>query len=125
MKALIGIVATGFLTMLLLEHLPWWWCGVIAFVVALGLQLKPGIAFVMGLLGVALAWGMMAEWIDVQNNSILSTKIGALFGGVSTFVVILITTALGGLVGGFGGMTGGALSTLISRRNSGSSDRTP
>jgi len=117
MKALIGIVTTGILTIILMEHLPWWWCGVFAFVVALALKLKPGAAFMMGLWGVALAWGMIAEWIDMQNESILSAKVGELFGGISSFLVITITAVIGGLIGGLGGMTGGALGVLIFKKS--------
>lgn len=116
MKALIGIVATGLITALLSDNFPWWCCGIIAFVVALGLRLRPGTAFIVGLVGVALAWGMYAEWIDTQNSSILSARIGSLFGGISAFMIVVITAVIGGVVGGFGGMTGGALSALVFKK---------
>jgi hypothetical protein len=113
MKTLVAMIASGLITVLLMRVLPWWCCGVVAFLVCMIFRLRPGQAFLAGLVGVGLAWGSVAGWIDVHNNGVLSTRIGQLFGGISSMLVVILTGMIGGIVGGFGGMTGGALSSLL------------
>jgi len=117
MRTLIGVIATGLITALLSNNFPWWSCGIIAFVVAFALRLKTGASFFSGFAGVALAWGIMAGWIDSQNAGALSARIGNLFGGLSSALVILITAVIGGLIGGLGGTSGGALASMVFKRN--------
>jgi len=116
-KALIGIFATALVAGLVLRILPWWCGSLIACVVMYFLNLKPGKAFLLGFIGVGLAWAIIAGWIDYQNHSILSERIGELFMGMSPFVVILSTAFMGALSGGLGGMTGGILAAQGTRRN--------
>jgi hypothetical protein len=113
MKTLIGVIATGLITAMLLNNFPWWSCGIIAFVVAFALRFKAGAAFLSGFTGVALAWGLIAGWIDSQNAGVLSGRIGELFGGLSSALVVLITTVIGGLIGGLGGISGAALAQMV------------
>ena len=77
------------------------------------LRLKSGLAFIAGFVGVAVSWGIVSGWIDSSNSSILSARIGNLFGGMAPMLVIAMTAVIGGLIGGFGGMTGAALSKLV------------
>ncbi|HLF65398.1 MAG TPA: hypothetical protein VI603_16655 [Saprospiraceae bacterium] len=115
MKILLGIAATGIVTALLLDNFPWWNCGIIAFIVGFALRLKTGPAFIAGFTSVALTWGILAGWIDAQNASLLSGKIGELFGGLSPFILVIITAIVGGLVGGFGATTGAQLANFVLR----------
>jgi hypothetical protein len=77
------------------------------------LRMSPGKAFLAGFLGVGLCWGILAGWIDMRNESLLSSQIGELFMGISSISVITIGAVIGGLAGGFGGMTGGALAGIL------------
>jgi ABC-type antimicrobial peptide transport system permease subunit len=55
-------------------------------------------------------WGVLALWIDLKNESILSHKIAQIFPlGGSSILIILITALIGALVGGFAGMAGSSL----------------
>ena len=113
MKVLIAIAATALLTALVANNFPWWVCGVIAFIVAFALRLRAPSAFLAGLSGVALAWGLAAIWMDIQNAGVLSKRIGELFFGLPAFGILLITALLGGLVGGLGAWTGSSLASLL------------
>lgn len=69
-----------------------------------------GGAFLAGLLGIFILWAVIASWIDIKNNSILSHKISELIKvGGSSVLLILITALVGGLVGGFAAMAGSSL----------------
>ena len=105
--AVILIALLGFIAGL---FLPWWSIAVVAFLVALLLPQSNGINFLTGFTGIFLLWTIITAWIDIKNNSILSHKIAQLFPlGGSSVLLILITALIGGLVGGFAAMSGGAI----------------
>ncbi len=112
MKMISGILVIAILTGLFLRILPWWSGSIIAFGIGVLLRQGAGRSFLAGFAGVALAWVIVAGWIDVQNASILSKRIGTLFMGISPLGVLAVTAVIGGLTGGFGAMTGGALRTI-------------
>ena len=86
-----------------------WWSGIAgAFVIAAIAQLKPGQSFVAGFIGIGLAWAIQILILDINNEGILSEKVGQLFGGISGTVLVLITCLLGALLGGLAGMSGSA-----------------
>ena len=84
---------------------PYWSLSLVAAV--MGFLLKPGAwkALLAGMLAGALLWGFIAWRIDVANASILSTRIGMLFGTGATGMV-LITAALGAILAGLGALLG-------------------
>jgi hypothetical protein len=90
--------------------LPWWSIAIVAFLVALLLQQGIGRSFLAGFAGIFLLWALVAFWIDVKNESLLSHKIAQLFPlGGSSYLLILITALIGALVGGFAAMAGSSL----------------
>jgi hypothetical protein len=90
--------------------LPWWSIAIVAFLVALLIPQTIGKSFLAGFLGVFLLWGLLALWIDIKNDSVLSKKIAQLFSlGSASFLLLLITAIFGALVAGFAAMSGGSL----------------
>ena len=84
---------------------PWWSGVVIAFLISAFAQFKPLEGFLAGLLGLGLMWGISAGIMDHYNDSILSTRIGDLFGGIPAFGIVLITCAIGALLGGLASLS--------------------
>jgi hypothetical protein len=118
MRFLLAVLLIAALAFLAGIFLPWWSVAIIAFLVALLLPQHNGMGFLAGFMGIFLLWGILAFWIDVKNESILSTKMATLFPlGGSSFLIILVTAFVGALVGGFAAMAGNTLS-LIARRRS-------
>lgn len=108
--ALLGYFLAGFT--------PWWSITLVAGVIGAIAGLSGIRAFFMGFLGAALLWGMLAFMLNSQNDGILASRVGQLFGGSSPITLILITTILGGFIGGMGALTGqlaGALFKPASR----------
>ena len=75
-------------------------------------KLKLGKAILFGFISIFLLWLLTSTLIDFENEHNLSTKIGELFGGVSTFIVILITSIIGGITGLLGGWIGGSVQKI-------------
>jgi len=101
------IVALGFIAGL---FLPWWSIAIVAFLIAFLIPQAIGRSFLAGFVGIFILWGLVSLWIDIKNESILSSKIAQLFPlGGSSILVILITGLVGALVGGFAAMSGASL----------------
>ncbi len=108
------IAALGYLAGL---WLPWWSIAVVAFLVTLLIPQSPGTGFLSGFLGIFIMWAIVAFWIDIQNESILSRKIAELLPlGGSSILLVLVTAIVGGLVGGFAGMAGSSIRAPRRRR---------
>ena len=101
MKILVAIILTALLSFVGGLYLPWWNIAIAAFISVLLIPLASGRAFLAGFAGVFLLWFLLAWWIDIKNQHILSRKIAEIFPlGGSSFAIILVTSFIGALVGG-------------------------
>jgi hypothetical protein len=105
-KTISAFLISALLSALSLWLLPWWCSGIIACITMFLLRIAPARGLLAGFFGVGLAWGVVAGWIDAENAGILSSKIGTLFMGLSSFALVLITGLIGGISGALGGITG-------------------
>jgi hypothetical protein len=88
-------------------YLPWWSIAVVAALVAIVLNLKPGPAFLAGLTGAFLLWGGMAFFINNANDSILAHRMSQfILKKDSPGLLMLVTAIIGALAGAMGGLTG-------------------
>jgi len=88
------------------QFLPWWSIAAIAALLSFIFHVKVKLSFWAGFLAAALLWGGYAAVIDAANEGILSARIGNLFGGVSGFMLLVMTGIIGGIFGGMGALTG-------------------
>ena len=110
MKLLVGIILTALLSFVAGLYMPWWSIALTTFLVALIIPQRPWVSWLTGFIGVFLLWGLLAWWIDMKNQSILSARIATLIPlGGSGFLLILITALLGAIIGGFGALSGAYL----------------
>src|SRR5882757_2956059 len=102
MKFITAIILTALLSFAGGLWFSWWIIAIAAFIIALLVHQKAGKAFLAGAIGVFLLWGALAWWIDMKNEHLLSKKIAAVLPlGGSSFLLILVTAIIGGLVAGF------------------------
>ena len=92
----------------------WWTATIAAFLAGLIVQQSGGKAFLAGLFAVGLLWFFHALIISLNNDFILAQRVAGLFPiPPSGLLLILITGIIGGLVGGFGSLTGNRLKTVF------------
>jgi len=110
MKFLVSIILTALLAFIGGLWLPWWSIAIAAFIVSLLVYQSAGKSFIGGFLGLFLLWGVLAWWIDMQNNGILSKKIASVLplNGNPT-MLIFVTALVGALVAGAAAVTGNLL----------------
>ena len=116
MKFILSVLLIAVLALLAGMFLPWWSIAIVAFLVPLLIPQKGGAGFLSGFLGIFLLWGLLALWIDVKNQGILSKRIALLLPlGGSSVLLILVTALAGALVGGLAALSGSSLRGLLRR----------
>lgn len=107
MKFFFSIVLTALLSFALGIFLPWWSIAIGAFTVAFAIHQAPWKAFVTGFLGIFLLWYLLVLSINTANNGILAGKVSVIIlKSDSPAALMLVTALIGGVVGGFGALTG-------------------
>src|SRR5439155_20989276 len=106
MKLLVAIILTALLAVVGGLCFPWWSIAIAAFISVLLIPMRSGKAFLAGFLGIFILWLFLAWWIDIKNQGVLSKKVAEIFHlGGSSFLIILVTELIGGLVGGVAAMS--------------------
>src|SRR5205085_7148739 len=116
MRFLLATLLTASLSFIAGIYLPWWSIAIVAFLVALLIKQKIGLASLAGFTGILLLWGGLALLVDIKNESILSHKIAQIFPlNGSAFLMVLLTAFIGALVAGFAAMSGSSLRPMERR----------
>jgi hypothetical protein len=112
-KVLLKIILTAVMAYILQAILPWWSVVIASFSISFIISPKGLSSFVGGFLGIGILWLMLAAITDYQTDSILTDRVAGIFSLPSSQLLILITSIIGGLVGGFGALTGSYLRSWI------------
>jgi len=108
MKTKIILLLTMMIGSFILNSLiPIWWI----FVIVVGscgyfLPKEKSYSFAIGFVAIFLLWLGYAWFIDVQNQQLLSHRITLLFHLPNAFSLIVITSILGGIIGGLASWAG-------------------
>lgn len=113
LKFILKMIFTGAVAFLLQIYLPWWSIALAGFLISFILSSSGVSSFFSGFLGISVYWGVLAFFIDNANDHILSTRVAEIFSLPNSTVLILITAIVGGLIGGFGALTGSQLRNII------------
>lgn len=110
MKFIVAFILTALLSYAAGFYLPWWNIAVAAFIVAVAIPQKPMKAFLAGFLSLFMLWVVLALYIDMENQHILSMKIAELlFKSHSHALIMSVTGLVAALVGGFAALSGSYL----------------
>ena len=102
---------------LLTLFLPWWSVVLLAIVLGATMKISPIAAFGAGFAAMFSLWSIYAGYLDSLNGAMLSQQIAELFKVGSPNNLIYITGLIGGLLGGFGAMTGALGRSLFLENN--------
>lgn len=113
MKFILKIILIAGLSYLVELFFPWWSVVFCAFIVGMILPTKGFNDFLAGFLGVGLLWLIFAWMIDLDTDSILTEQIAPILKMSNALVVVAVTGLVGGLVGGFGALSGSQLRRIF------------
>ena len=116
MNFLLSIVLNFAATFVAMMFFPWWVTVVNSFVIC-GFLNKDNalLAFFAGLMSVFLLWGGYAFMLSSGNEHILAEQVASLFYLKSGISMILVSGALGAILGGFAGMSGSWLFQIFKK----------
>ncbi|MCF8278004.1 MAG: hypothetical protein K9J17_14820 [Flavobacteriales bacterium] len=118
MNFLLRVVLIAVLGAISQVYLPWWTAVVVALLVESIIGKGDNTSFFSGFYGLAVPWMVLATYIDVKSESVLSIRILELLKLPQfSFVLIIVTGLVGGLVGGLGSMTGGLINNVVFRKD--------
>jgi hypothetical protein len=106
LKGSLQFILTIFLGYIAQLYFPFWAMAAVAAVVAVFFKFSSSAAsFAAGFAAAFLLWSAYAYTLNVENLNLLSGKMGELFEVGSSYLPYA-TGMVGGLLGGFGAMTG-------------------
>ena len=91
---------------LLQTALPWYSMALLALVLGYASKFKPAQSLYLFFLMGALLCVMLAYWKDTQSRAHLSDRIGILFGVKNLFILLGVTSVIGGITSGLGAWCG-------------------
>lgn len=112
-KVILKIGFTAVLAYLFQFMFPWWSVVIASFLISFIISSNGISSFIAGFLGIAMLWFLLAVFIDMKTDSILTQRVAGIFSLPNNFLLILITALIGGLVGGFGALTGSQFRSWI------------
>ncbi|CAN5233842.1 hypothetical protein BH09BAC2_BH09BAC2_11470 [soil metagenome] len=114
MRVISSMILIMLLSFVACLFLPWWSIAIMAFLVAVVIPLRAGIAFLAGFTALFILWGASAFWISSQNENILAHRVSLLIlKADNPLLLILVTALIGALVAGLASMTGSFLRGMI------------
>ena len=102
MKLLLQVIVTGVVCFMFQQIFPWWSMAIGALLTGFVFSNSGFKSFLAGFVAIGLLWLGMAWYTDMTTHAILTDKINALLP-VNVFV---LTTLVGGLVGGLASLAG-------------------
>lgn len=86
--------------------LPWWWLAVAGFVAGLAFKNSVGAVFGLGSAAGTLLWSSTAFYLNYLNGEGLSGMMAGLASGLTASKLSWATAVLGGVLAGFGALSG-------------------
>jgi hypothetical protein len=96
--------------------LPWWVISIVCFLVGMAFLDSGWQAILVGFFSVLLIWSVAALYQSYINDFILLDRMGKLLDVPSPYLVIVITSILGGLIGMLSTLSGYYLQTINEKR---------
>lgn len=93
-------------TALLQFFTPWWTVALIPFIIAAWRPTTSFQSFFTGFLAIALLWFLYGLYLHINSQGAMSNKIAEIFSLPNGILLLIVTTILGGLVGGLAGLSG-------------------
>lgn len=114
MRPALTIALTLFLAYALGLFLPWWSAALASSIVMAVMRARPMPAFLLGFLSVFLLWAVWISARSIANEHILAHRMSAMvIGKDNPWAIMALSAAIGGLMGGLGGLCGSLFMRIL------------
>ncbi|MCA8832330.1 hypothetical protein [Hymenobacter pini] len=97
---------------------PWWSVVPLCLALVAWFRVSGGGAFLAGLLGVGLSWWLPAAWLNTHGANLLAARVATLLPlGGQSWLLVLLSGVLAGLVGGLAALSGALVRRAAAPRN--------
>ncbi|MHA4842647.1 hypothetical protein ACX0G7_00725 [Flavitalea antarctica] len=118
MRFILSVLIILILNYVLGLFLPWWIIAIVGFLSGYLIVQATVKSVLSGLIAGFVLWSVLALFIDIANEQVLSKKIAGLFRLPQPWLMIIVTGFIGGLVTGMGALTGSLLRSFTQRPKS-------
>lgn len=116
MKFIASLILMALLSFTACLYLPWWSIAVVCFIVSLLIRMRPGWAFLCGLLSLFILWGALIFWISSNNQHLLAHKLSQIIiKKDNPNLLIILSAVIGAIVGGTASLSGSLLRSVITK----------
>jgi hypothetical protein len=112
-KVLVKIIFIAALAYLLQNVFAWWVTVLAAAMINFIIYSKGPSSFISGFLGIGFLWFFTALLTDINTDSVLTEKVAAIFSLPNATLLVVVTAIIGGIAGGFGGLSGSTLRNWV------------
>ena len=116
MKFIAQLILIAIFTYLVQFFLPWWGLFIAAGIIGAIITTNGFSTFIAGFIAVAGLWFWQIYLIDAANESLLSTKVAAIFTLSSPMQLMLVSSLIGGICGSFAALTGKLFADLFKKK---------
>ena len=110
------ILTTIVLTVLMGYFFEWWTVAIAAFIGGVFFGKSSGETFARGMVAVIILWSLIVCYHHFSTQGILSNKIAQILPvGGNVGMLIVVTVLIGGIVGGWGAMSGFLVRNLFKK----------
>ena len=116
MKFFVSILLIAITSFVASLFMPWWVIAIVAFLVSFFIPQNNGKAFMAGFIALFLLWVGISFFISNANGHLLAHKMSLLILPINNVAAIIFFTGIiGGLVAGFGSLSGSLLKKLLAK----------
>jgi len=113
MKTVFNIILIAILAYVVHLYLPFWWLiAISSSLVSFAFGENTWKTFLSGFLGIFLLWIVLTSINSFDNDFILANRMANVLPFKNSFFLILASSFIGGLVGGFSSLTGYYMKTI-------------
>lgn len=113
MRTIFSIILIIVLSLLVHLYLPYWWLiSIVAFLISFAFGENTWKSFLAGFLAIFILWFGLTGFNSFDNDFVLATRMANVLPFKNATLLMLVTSVIGGLVGGFSSVTGYYLKTI-------------
>ena len=85
---------------------PWWTIALVPFLIIIWRPSTSLHAFLTGFLAIALLWFFYGLYLHINTEGVMSNRIAEIFSLPNGILLLVVTTIVGGMIGGLSGLSG-------------------